>query len=36
MVAMGPVFSTAMAVLILSVQDSYLVFDVDYLLPPLF
>jgi hypothetical protein len=35
-VAMGPVFSTALAVLILNVQDSRLVFDEDYRVPSLF
>ena len=35
-VAMGPVFSTAMSVLILNLRDSRLVFDEDYRVPPLF
>ena len=35
-VAMGPVFSTALAVLILNIQNSRLVFDEDYRLPSLF
>ena len=35
-VAMGPVFSTALSVLILNVQNSRLVFDEDYRVPSLF
>jgi hypothetical protein len=35
-VAMGPVFSTAMAILILDIQSSPLVFDGDYRIRPLF
>ena len=35
-IAMGPVFSTAMAILILNVENSRLVFDEDYRVRPLF